>query len=153
MEAGALFANRLSEEVFVALGETRRRGCFALYCLCPARAVGENAVGMELGGDGGAGDGESIDEWGAGVGGGGSVGVADGHSSTIGTITGRRGVAKLVDAGDDAAQRVVAGAGNGEPDLSGVVGLPCSDLTAEGIILVASRKPRDVGHVERDKAR
>ena len=77
----------------------------------------------------------------------------DEHSSPIWTILGRRGIAELVDASDYAAKLVVASLRYREPYLSRIVGLPCGDLTTEGVVLVASRKPRDVGHVERDKPR
>ena len=33
LEAGALFANHLSKEIFVALGKTRRKGCLTLNSL------------------------------------------------------------------------------------------------------------------------
>lgn len=66
LEAGALFANGLTEEVFVALGEAGRGGCFALCCLCPARAVGGDAVGVELWGYGGTGNGERVTRGGTG---------------------------------------------------------------------------------------
>ena len=56
LEAGSLFADSLAEEVFVALSEARRRCSFALHGTRPARAIGENAVGVEFGRDGGAGD-------------------------------------------------------------------------------------------------
>ena len=108
---------------------------------------------MEFGSNGGADDGESIAGGGAGVDSGGSVGVADGHSATIGTITRGRCVAELVNIRHYPSQLVVARAGCRQADLSRVVCLPCSNLTAKGIILVAGGKPRDVGHVERDEAR
>ena len=56
LEAGALFANDLPEEIFVALGEARGIGGFTLHNAGPARAIVEDAVGVEFGRDGGAGD-------------------------------------------------------------------------------------------------
>ena len=153
LEAAALAADRLSEQVFIALGEARRIRSLALHGLCPARAVGEDAVGVKLGGDGGAGDGECIAIGGAGCDASRYVGVMDGHSSPVLAILRCSGVAKLVDAGDDAAKLVVSYAGNREPDLSRKVGLPSRSLAAEGVVAVAGREPRDVGHVERDKTR
>jgi len=54
---------------------------------------------------------------------------------------------------DRASKLVVARAGNREANLSCVIGLPGRSLAAKVVVLVASRKPRDVGHVERDQAR
>ena len=60
LEAGALFADGLAEEVFVAFREARGRSCFTFNGLRPARAVGKDAVGVELRRDGSAGDGKRV---------------------------------------------------------------------------------------------
>lgn len=65
-EAAALRADSLTEEVFVALDEARRRSCFALDGARPASAIGGDAVGVKLGGDGGAGYRENVAGGGAG---------------------------------------------------------------------------------------
>ena len=153
LETASLFANGLAKEVLVALGEARGRSCFALNGFMPARAIGKDAVGVELGSYRGAGDGENVARGGAGGDSRRGVGVKDGQSSPVLAILRRGCIAQGVDTRNYAAKLVVARAGCWEADLSRVVGLPCSDLTAEVIILVASREPRDVGHVERDKTR
>ena len=60
LETAALFADGLGEKILVMLGEARRAGRLAIDCTRPARAVWEYAVGVKLGGDGGAGNGENV---------------------------------------------------------------------------------------------
>ena len=60
LETAALFADGLGEKILVTLGEARRAGRLAIDCTRPARAVWEYAVGVKLGGDGGAGNGENV---------------------------------------------------------------------------------------------
>ncbi len=117
LETASLFADCLSEEVFVTLGEARRIGGFALRRARPAGAVGGDAVGVELWGYGGAGDGERVARGGAGGDANRSVGVMDGQSPSIRTIGRGGSVAELVDAGDDATELVVVGASYREADL------------------------------------
>ncbi len=108
---------------------------------------------MELGCDGGAGDGENVAVGIAGCFPSRGIGVVNGHSSPIRAVGRGSGVAELIDTRLDTTKGVVARARRGEANLSRKVGLPYSNLTAESIILVASRKPRDICHVERDQAR
>ena len=77
----------------------------------------------------------------------------DGHSPSIRTVGRGGSVAKLVNTGDDAAKRVVAGSRDREAYLSCKVSLPGRCLATKGVVLVACRQPRDVGHVKRDEAR
>lgn len=153
MEARTLFANGLAKEVLVTLGEAGRAGGFTLNRARPARSVSKDAVGVELGGDGRAGYRERVAVGGAGMNDRRSVGVEDGHSSTIGAVGRRSSVAEPVDAGDYASKGVVGGALSGEADLRGKVGLPCGRLPTKGVVFVACREPRDVGHVEWDQTR
>ena len=153
LEAAALFADSLAEEVFIALGEAGRGRSFALHDARPARSVGENAVGMELWGYSGAGYRDSVAVGGVGSSAGRGVGVEDEHSSPVWTIGRRRGVAKLVDAGDDAAELIVSSSRDREAYLRGKIGLPRGNLASEIVIAIAGREPCYVGHVKGDKAR
>ena len=119
----------------------------------PASAIGGDAVGVELGGGGGTCDGESRAGGGASGDAVRGVGVMDGHSPSIRTIRSRGSIAQCVDTRDDAAKLVIAGARDREADLRGKVGLPCRNLTTQGVVAIAGREPCDIGHVERDKAR
>ena len=59
-EAAALLADNLPEHVLVAFHEARRVGRSALHGTRPARSIGKDAVGAELGRDRRAGDGEKV---------------------------------------------------------------------------------------------
>ena len=108
---------------------------------------------MELGSNGGAGDGERIAVGIARIHNRRCVGVGDRLNPPIVAKARRRCIAELVDTGDDAAKLVVARLRGREADLGRVVGLPRRNLAAEVVVAIASRQPGDVGHVERDQAR
>ena len=150
LETAALFADGLVEEVLVTHCEAGRAGGFTLHNAGPACAVREDAVGVEFGRNGRAGDGERDAIGIARIDNRRGVGVENGHGSAIGTILRRCSVAELVDAGDYAAQLVIRCAGRRKAYLRGVVCLPSGDLPPKVVVLVASRKPRHVCHVERD---
>ena len=77
----------------------------------------------------------------------------DEHSSPVLAILRHRGIAKLVDAGNDAAKRVVCSARCRQTNLRRKVGLPCRSLAAKVVVAIAGGKPRDVSHVEGNKTR
>ena len=153
LETATFFADGLAEKVFVALGETRRIGGLAMRRARPAGAVGEDAVGMELGCYRGAGDGECATRGGARSSYSRGVWITDEHSSSVWTILRRGSVTQDIDTGDDAAESVVTGTGRWEADLCGIVGLPSGGLPPKVIVFIAGCEPRDIGHVEGDEAR
>src|SRR5574344_929456 len=78
-----LFFDNLPKHIFVTLCEARRFCRFALNSFPPARTVWQDAVGMELGRYGGAGNGENVARGGAGGDSRRGVGVKDGQSSPV----------------------------------------------------------------------